>query len=482
MVCNATLLRASAWSALRSWGTKLTTVIIFILLARILSPSEIGAISILAAIILLIQTAVEAVFSEYIVKSPDLGADEVNSIFWSQAVLGFVAALVIGFSAMFWAPFVVQSPDATLMVQALAITIAISSIGRVPDALMRARLQFRKIALRSIATTVAGGAVGLWLAFAGYGLWSLVAKQVVESVTECLMNYAASGWRPGRPSLSTNAPALSYGLPLAGSYALTILSGRIDFFVIGLALGPHALGLYAFALRIYQVVYELFVGVLTQISLPILAQVRNDPQALSLLHIKLVRIVSLLSSPTFCLLALSAAGAIPLLVGDAWRASIPVLQLMCIAGPVAAVTTFNASVLLAAGRSGTHLQFTGLGLAFGVLAFTAAAPFGLLALALAFVARYFLLAVFSSYAAASAGGTSGGNMLQAGGPPFLLALGGAALGFWVQQIWPMNDPVSAGMTSVAAALAVMGGLGFALYRKDLFTMVAAIRRKSVRGF
>jgi polysaccharide transporter, PST family len=165
---HQSLRKEMALGAIWSFSFVVTTV-----LARLLGPEGFGVVAIAYAIVVIAQPLVDIGLSTAIVQRYDLSQEHISTAFWLTSLLSGVLAVSL-FSAAPWIAALYDLPLLTPVIQLLSVTIILSGIVAIPAAQLTREFRFRWMAMRPFVASVLGGAVGLVLAFAGYGVWSLV--------------------------------------------------------------------------------------------------------------------------------------------------------------------------------------------------------------------------------------------------------------------------------------------------------------------
>jgi hypothetical protein len=172
----------------------------------------------------------------------------------------------------------------------------------------------------------------LVLAWAGYGVWSLVAGSLtlrfVTTVLYCV-------YRPPvfRRSFSTNNIGLfmQFGAEVAAGRFLWYLSSSADVLIVGKLLGSVQLGYYSLAFQYSTLPLDKFVAILNEVAFPSFSSVQNDTARLQRHYLKLVHFVALVTFPVFIGLVLVADSAVIVLLGARWLPVVVPLKLLCIA-------------------------------------------------------------------------------------------------------------------------------------------------------
>jgi O-antigen/teichoic acid export membrane protein len=146
---------------------------------------------------------------------------------------------------------------------------------------------------------------------------------------------------------------------------------RSDALILGYFFGPVALALYRMAERLMQLVIELSTRPVAQVALPNFARLQGDPAALRDGVATTLKTSSILGIPALVGLA-AVSGPLVGLLGEEWRHTAPVLQILCALGAARTLTLFTGSLLQAIGRPGLMAAMTWSLALVNIAAFTAA--------------------------------------------------------------------------------------------------------------
>lgn len=378
---------AVLWSAAEKWGTRGATLVVFAILARVLAPEDFGTVAAATLVLGIAGLLVDAGFGKYLIQARTVDAVTTSTVFWvSTGVSVLCAAVCVAVATPLADVF--SAPDLPLVLRALALTIVANALAVVPAALMQRELQFRPLAMRRLWATLASAVAGVGLALAGAGVWALVAQALVAAFVGSAVLYAATPWRPSRQfSRAAAREAFSFGSSMLGIEALTMVGRNGDNLLIGVVLGAKALGYYVVAYRILVILLDVLTSVTGAVALPLFTRVRDDPPRLHAAFLTVIRAGSGLALPIFAGLLVVAPRLLPLLFGDEWTRSVPVMQWLTVAGLVQALTYFDRSLLLAVGKVRLELVVTTIATVGNVVAFAVAVPYGITAVAAAYAVR-----------------------------------------------------------------------------------------------
>ena len=189
------VVRGVAWAGAASWGGQLLGFVIYAGLARLLSPEAFGLVAIAGIYIAFIQLLVAQGFGMAIVQRESVDDRHLDSAFWIAIASAFVLCLL----SHVFGPQIGRffgEPQVTPVIGWLSFSLFFHAMSSVQIAILTREMDFRSLAIRSLLATLLGGAVGLTMAFRGWGVWSLVGQQLTNAILSSLIMWWAVSWRP----------------------------------------------------------------------------------------------------------------------------------------------------------------------------------------------------------------------------------------------------------------------------------------------
>jgi PST family polysaccharide transporter len=382
------------WSVAERLATQGISFAVVLLLARLLGPHSYGLVTLAATIALFGQMLLGETFTQALIQEKTLEPAHVSSVFWLLAGLGVLAA---GgqFAAADVLANVFGQREAVPILRALSPLLLLAALQAVPNALLRRALDFRAIFAASSLGTLVGGVLGVGLALAGFGVWSLVANLLAQNTI-----LAGTIWRRSsfRPVLIFSQPHLG-ALWSYGRYTLLLriaafIANQSPRLIVGYLFGAAALGAFSLGLRIVEMLAQLLVIPAANVIVPTIARIRDTPARVQNAILSATQMTAMAAVPVYCLLALTAPIAVPLIFGAKWLSSVVIVQLLSVYGIVAACGQIWQAILGGLGRPDIALRTT-LAAAFAsVAALVLTARFGPLAAAGAFVFRGYVTLPF----------------------------------------------------------------------------------------
>jgi O-antigen/teichoic acid export membrane protein len=349
---------AVAWSAARSWGTRVATLLVFFILTRLLNPEEIGLVNYLLGLLTVLGVFADLGLAEYIVYNHQSTRQIELGIWWFQVTFScLISVSLIGMSFLGWLGFEQANNQTIWVLVILAVTLPLSAAARIPEALLRRQMDYKSLAVRSLLAISVSSTVAILLAIKGYGIWSLVFKQLLEVVIDVFFCFKLSQWRPAFYfSMVDLRHALTGGWGIVASRIMDVIAQRADTLIIGGVFGMRDLGFYSIGQKVFQVLSEGITQPVTGVIATAYGRVKEDTQRLKQLFLISVKFSSMLTAPVFMAAIALSLDWIPLVFGQQWQASATVTQVLCIAGLMSGYTSLCGFALLALNQNKSYVM------------------------------------------------------------------------------------------------------------------------------
>ena len=389
--------RGLAWTIVDNWGRQLLGFAVFIILANLLQPTDFGLVALAVVFVNFAQVFVDQGLGDALIQRRELTRSHIDTAFWVAIATG-VLLTALGLVLAIPIAALLEEPDLRPILQVLSLAFVLAAMSSIQIALLRRELAFRSLALRSIAATVAGGVVGIAMAFLGFGPWALVGQQLASAAAAVMTLWWVLPWRPGlRFSREHFKSLFAFGIHVVGTDVVAFFARNSDNLLIGSFLGTRPLGLYAVGYRMLDTTQVLLINISRKIAFPALARVQHDRERMARAYFKLTRITGALILPVYVGLALVAPELVVVLIGERWSESGPVAAVLFLIGPVLAMQAFSASLFYAVGQPQVNFRFRLITMTVRVVGFFVAVPFGIIPVAIAFAASGYLLLPLNLY-------------------------------------------------------------------------------------
>lgn len=367
---------AAWWSALEIGTRYGVQFAVMMALARLLTPADFGLMAMLLVFTTFAALLVEGGLGTALVQKQASTDNDETSVFLVNLVAGCAMALALWALAPGITRFYSQ-PTLAPLLRALAWMLPLGALATVPNSLLIQRLDFRRRAGAELLASVGSGAVALWLAWRGHGVWSLAWQTLVGAGLRAALLWWLSGWRPrGRYDRAAFAGLFRFGGCLLLANALSVGAMRLQSLLLGRLFDARTLGVYAMAQDTQQAPAQLASALLNRVGLPMFASVADQPAKLAGALRLSLRLSMFVFAPCMAGLAVVAAPLVRLLYGPQWGEAAPLLSLLALAGLFWPLHVLNLAALGALGRSDLILKLEVAKAAVTIPLVAVASPFG----------------------------------------------------------------------------------------------------------
>jgi PST family polysaccharide transporter len=398
--------------------TRAASLVGFVVVARFLDPHDYGLAALAAVFSTLIMSLAAAGYAEALVQRKRLEPTDLDTVFWVGFATSLGLMVVLGSCA--WplaAAF--DEPRLQPVLQVLLCPLPLVSLRSVNHAVLQRELRFREIGAVSVQSSLLAVGVAIGMAVAGLGVWALVAQTVVAQVCTALGMAWRGRYLPGRRlSRGSFRATFPFSRNYLGVALLTLVNQRVDDFLVGSTLGLAVLGVYTVAYRILLVLTDVLTATVGGVAFPLFARLQAEPERLRESVRSALRACVTVVMPVFVLCSVAAPQLVHLVFGSHWAASAPVMEILCLVGPVEALLQVAIAALLAVGEARSVFRITLLNAIVQVIAFAIAVSFGIRWVAASYVLRAYLLSPLTLYALARTTGIAVGEQLRTLAPAF----------------------------------------------------------------
>jgi len=385
--------RGVAWVAAQRAGTRILSFLVFVILSRLLAPQAFGLVAMATVFTALVDILLDQGFTQALVQRARVSRQHFDTAFWTGMMLGSALTLA-GVAGAEWIALAFRDARLAPVVRWLSLSLLLSALSKTQQAILQRELKFGLLAGRTMGAEVTGAVVGISMAYGGFGVWSLVGRNLARDFVATLILWSVSGWRPGlRFSVSCFRQLFPFGVSIVGNRLVEFLGRNADRFLIGSLLGATALGYYTVGYRFVELVINLFLGSIRTVSFPVLSRLqdKNEHERMRRFLYQATWYANLLAFPTFVGIALIAPEAVLVLFGSKWAPSAPVMRVLALVGIPQLVAFLGSSLLLARGKASWAFSLTAVNALANALAFVVVVRWGIVAVSAAFVVRAYLL-------------------------------------------------------------------------------------------
>lgn len=393
--------RGTLWSVIERFSVQGVTFLVLLVMARLLTPADYGIIGMIAIFIEVGQSLVDSGFSQALIRKRDRTETDNSTVFYFNIVVGIVLYLILFFSAPAIAGFY-KKPDIVPIlipvIRLLGLTIIINSFVVVQRALFTINLDFKTQAKASLAAALSSGCLGIGMAYAGCGVWSIAAQQLSNLFINVGLLWLLSSWRPVWTfSWSSFRFLFGFGSKLAIAGLLETAYRNIYNIAIGRVYKTAQLGFYTRAQQFGNFLSSNVTGVIQRVTFPVLCTIQDDDTRLSDVYRRVLRLSAFIIFPLMIGLAALADPLIIVLLKPKWAFAATLLQILCLSMMWYPIHAINLNLLQVKGRSDLFLRLEVIKKVFGVATMLITIPWGLIPICVGQVVNSLIALVINTH-------------------------------------------------------------------------------------
>ena len=332
------------WVAIEKYSVTGINLVVTMVLARLLAPSDFGVITLASVFLAFISMLSEMGLGPAIIQQQKMTQKDIDSIFTFTILVGAFFSLV--YFALSWsiADFY-HNAKLVPICQLLALNFLMGAINSLPETLMVKDQRFKEIAIRSFSLAVITGPLSVIAAYNGMGVYSLMIAPFVYSFGALFYNRRFYPCQIDfRFSMKPIRRMAFFSIYQFLFQFVNYFSRNLDKLIIGRSISMTALGYYDKSYRLVQMPHNNITSILVSVLQPNFAQYQNDKAIMSEKYLKVISLVAAISFPLGVTMCLCGPEIILLLFGTKWEASIPCFQILALSIPFTMVNSTTGAI------------------------------------------------------------------------------------------------------------------------------------------
>ena len=319
-----------------------------VILARMLVPADYGLVAMAATISELLFLITSFGFETALIQRKDTSDADFNTVWTLNIVFGIIVGLLMIVGAPVSAKFFAEPRLEAVMI-ALAFSPIIGGLANVGIVLFRKNLEFNKDAILIALKRVAGFVVTLVAAFLLRDYWALVIGTLTTTTVGVVLSFSMHRYRP-RFDLSQRKILFSFSFWLFLNNVIRFTNSRALDFLIARLSGAHAVGLFSTANEISSLPTSELSAPINRALFPGYSKLQDNDAELRKLILDVYAVLGVVAVPAGFGIVAVASPLVSTLLGERWLETIPLIQLLGIAGVIAVMQNNSYLVYLAKGR------------------------------------------------------------------------------------------------------------------------------------
>lgn len=357
------------------------TFIVSIVLARILTPEDYGVVALATVFTSILQVFVDSGLGTALIQKKNADDLDFSSVFYFNFVVCIVLYIIMFFTAPFISVFYNDS-SLTSIVRVASLTIVISGVKGIQQAYVSRNMLFKRFFFATLGGTIFSAFIGIGLAYAGFGVWAIVAQQLSNTAIDTLILWITVKWRPKKMfSIKRLKELLNFGWKLLVSSLFNTVYNNLRNLIIRKYYSSADLAYYNQGDKFPNLIVTNINSSIDSVLLPTLSSAQDEKNRVKSMTRRAIKTSTYIMAPLMMGLAFCATPIVRLILTEKWMPCVPYLQIFCITYMFWPIHTANLNAINAMGRSDYFLKLEIVKKAIGMLLLLSTMHFGVMMMA-----------------------------------------------------------------------------------------------------
>ncbi len=347
-------IKGTFWSAADAFLGQGITFVVGIVLARLLSPEEYGMIGICLIFTTILNGIVDSGFSNAIIRKKEATNDDYNTMFITNMVVSVVLYALLYFSAPLISSFFQM--ELTSIVRGIGLVLIINGLSLTQQTNLTKKIDFKTKTKASIVSAIISGAIGIGMAYSGFGVWALVAQLLSKQIVYTIALWILNRWMPNfHFSVESFKYMWGFGWKLLVSGLLNNIWNQLYQVVVGKFYNAATLGQYTRGREYANIFSANITSIVQRVTYPVLAEVQDEKERMVSAYRKVIKVTMFVTCVCMISIGAVAEPLIYCLIGEKWHQAATFLPLICISMSLYPLHAINLNMLQVQGRSDIFL-------------------------------------------------------------------------------------------------------------------------------
>lgn len=355
------------WRFFERIGAQGVTFVVSILLARILGPTVYGVVALVTIFMTVLQVFIDSGFGNALIQKKDADDLDFSTVFYFNL---FVSICLYGL-LFICAPLIANYyniDELTPIIRVMGLGLLVSGVKNIQQAYVSKNMIFKKFFFATLGGTIGAAIIGITMALLGFGVWALVLQNLFNAVVDTIILWFTVKWRPKLLfSLQRLKGLFSYGWKLLASSLANTIYQDIRQLIIGKLYSTDDLAYYNKGKSFPQMIITNVYTAIDSVVFATMAGIQDNRMRLCSVTKRIICVNSFVILPMLIGMAAIADTMIPVLLGDAWKMSVPFVRIFCLTNIFYPINVNNRNILRAIGRSDLLLRNEILTDIFGII-------------------------------------------------------------------------------------------------------------------
>ena len=385
------------WRFMERCGAQLVSVVVSFVLARMLDPAVYGLVAKVTIITSIMLVFVDSGMANSLIQKKDPDDLDFSSVFFFNVAFCLVLYVGLFFAAPLIAGYNGQ-PELTAIVRVLGLTVVVAGVKNVQQAYVSKTMQFKRFFFATLGGTAVSAAVGIAMAYKGFGVWALVAQQLSNVTINTCVLWLTVGWRPKAMfSLERLRALLGYGWKLLASGLLDTVYNKLREIFIAVFYTDTDLAFYNRGNALPNLIVENINSSIDSVLLPVLSAEQDHAEQVREMTRRAIKVSSYIIMPLMMGLAVCAEPFVRFFLTEKWLPCVPYMRIFCFSYAFYPLHTANLNAIKAMGRSDMFLKLEIIKKVFGVVILMITLPYGVYVMALSLLFTSVMAQIINSW-------------------------------------------------------------------------------------
>lgn len=344
------------WRFAERCGAQLVTFIVSIVLARILMPEDYGTVALVTVFTAIMQVFVDSGLSTALIQKKNADDLDFSSVFYFNFCVCIILYLIMFFAAPFIASFY-EMPGLTPVVRVISLTIIISGVKGVQQSYVSRNMLFKRFFYATLGGTIFSAFLGIAMAYAGFGVWAIVAQQLSNTAIDTLILWITVSWRPKLMfSWERLKGLLGFGWKMLCSALLETVYNNLRNLMIGKIYNSSDLAYYNQGEKFPKLIVANINTSIDSVLLPVMSKEQDDKEKIKSMTKRSIMVSCYIMAPLMIGLACCANNIVIIVLTEKWLSCVFFLRIFCITYMFHPIHTANLNAIKAMGRSDLFLK------------------------------------------------------------------------------------------------------------------------------
>lgn len=319
-------------------------------------PEEFGLIGMIAVFMGVGQGLIDSGLTQSLIRTESPTQEDFSTVFFfnlggSVLIYGLLYAC---------APLIADFYNQEILtgiIRIFGISFIITAFSTVQLTRLTKQMDFKTQLMVALPSLIGSGLLGVFLAYNGYGVWSLVWMHVCQAFLNTVQLWYRTKWRPSLVfSIEKFKYHFGFGYKLTLSGLLNTVFKNIYQIIIGKYFMASQVGFYTRASSLKQLPVTNLSNALNKVTYPLFASIQDDDARLKRVYQEIMQMVVFVIAPVLIIMGVVAEPLFRFLFTEKWLPAVPYFQVLCLVGILYPIHSYNLNVLKVKGRSDLFLQ------------------------------------------------------------------------------------------------------------------------------